>query len=275
MMLGKKIAGWELTLEIRYCQDDEKQPCGEDPKEEQHQDKFWGSEAFQNTSIPHGMAVGILNQNIITDGIEHLKIETAAIWTDGRAEGVTEQRKVPVQGENIVEAPKTKSAGDKNPLQLSASLEAVVARLGKQEGKTVLNPTEGKGTVLGRRNGRGSGDAGEYVVESELETVTCQEAATHDDRDLNTKKQKVLRKASKNSAVPITVLGKRGDRKQEFYAAEEEAKEGDNTDQKKKIKGTDADEGKTEGENDGGQEATGTGAPGKLVDADDGAHQEP
>jgi hypothetical protein len=87
--------------------------------------------------------------------------------------------------------------------------------------------------------------------------------------------QKVSRKVGAGPDQVTSVLGKKGDREQEDKAPAEVEIEGDGKEQKKKIKGTAEDEeGEVHGV-DGGMEATGIGAPGKLVGAKDGACQEP
>lgn len=73
----------------------------------------------------------------------------------------------------------------------------------------------------------------------------------------------------------LTIPEKRGDRENENKESAETEKDEDSKDQKKKIKSTAEEEDGKDLGNAGGLEATGTGAPGKLVGANDGARQEP
>ena len=79
----------------------------------------------------------------------------------------------------------------------------------------------------------------------------------------------------KGSATAISVLGKRDARGQSDSVDTGTDEEGSETDQNKKKKAAEKPEGKSNMGKDGGQEATGPGAPGLLVGAIDSAHQEP
>lgn len=72
-----------------------------------------------------------------------------------------------------------------------------------------------------------------------------------------------------------SVLGKRGERNEENFSKIKGATKDNEVDQNKKKKGTEVDaEASSKGKEED-KEAVGTGAPGDLVGAKDGAHQEP
>jgi hypothetical protein len=79
----------------------------------------------------------------------------------------------------------------------------------------------------------------------------------------------------KGSVSAASVLGKRDARGQSGSAETGTEEVGTESDQNKKKKAAEMSEGKSNNGKDGGQEATGPGAPGLLVGATDSAHQEP